>query len=143
MIIGPIRSGLFWEGINNYKEKLHVELYTLTIEKAHRLLKNKEISSVELTQAVFERIQALEERVQAFITVTETEALKQAEEADQQIAKGHCTALTGIPLAIKDVICTRGIPTTCGSKILESFVPPYDAAVIRKLKNDGAVIVGK
>ena len=120
-----------------------MELFELTIAEAHRLLKGKRISSVELTQAVLERIQALEERVDAFITITEEEAMQQAKEADQMIEQGNCQLLTGIPLAIKDVICTRGIPTTCGSKILENFVPPYDATVIGKLKEAGAVICGK
>ena len=92
---------------------------------------------MELTQAVLGRIQALEERVDAFITVTEEEALQQAQRADQLIEQGHCESLTGIPVAIKDVICTRGIPTTCGSKILGNFVPPYDATVIGKLKKAG------
>jgi aspartyl-tRNA(Asn)/glutamyl-tRNA(Gln) amidotransferase subunit A len=120
-----------------------MELHALTIEEAHRLLKSKEISSVELTKAVLERIEAVDDRVDAFITVTEKEALKQAEKADEEIAKGRCSMLTGIPLAIKDVICTRGTPTTCGSKILENFVPPYDATVIGKLRKAGAVIAGK
>jgi aspartyl-tRNA(Asn)/glutamyl-tRNA(Gln) amidotransferase subunit A len=120
-----------------------MELHALTIAEAHRLLKRKEISSVELTLAVLERIQAVEDRVDAFITVTEKEALKQAEKADAEIVKGRCSVLTGIPLAIKDVICTRGIPSTCGSKILENFVPPYDATVIGKLRKAGAVIAGK
>ena len=120
-----------------------MELFELTIKEAHRLLKNKEISSVELTQAILERIQAVEDRVGAYITVTAENALNQAEAADQKIANGSCEPLTGIPLAIKDVICTRGTPTTCGSKILENFVPPYDATVIRKFRDAGAVIVGK
>jgi len=118
-------------------------LFELTIEEAHRLLKAKEISSAELTRAVLQRIQAVEQRLDAFLTVTEEEAMVQAKEADQKIAHGHCGSLTGIPLAIKDVICTQGIPTTCGSKVLENFVPPYDASVIGKLRKAGAVIVGK
>jgi aspartyl-tRNA(Asn)/glutamyl-tRNA(Gln) amidotransferase subunit A len=120
-----------------------MKLHELTIQSAHQLLKNKEITSQELTRAVLERIYAVEDRVNAFITVTEKEALKQAEKADGEIAKGRCYLLTGIPLAIKDVICTRGIPTTCGSKILENFIPPYDATVIDKLRKAGAVITGK
>jgi aspartyl-tRNA(Asn)/glutamyl-tRNA(Gln) amidotransferase subunit A len=112
-----------------------MKLHELTIQSAHQLLKNKEITSQELTRAVLERIYAVEDRVNAFITVTEKEALKQAEKADGEIAKGRCYLLTGIPLAIKDVICTRGIPTTCGSKILENFIPPYDATVIRQIKH--------
>ena len=92
-----------------------MELFELTIAEAHRLLKDKEISSVELTQAVLERIQALEDRVDAFITITKEEAMQRAKEADQMIEQGNCQLLTGIPLAIKDVICTRGIPTTCAS----------------------------
>ncbi|MEJ2730494.1 MAG: Asp-tRNA(Asn)/Glu-tRNA(Gln) amidotransferase subunit GatA [Deltaproteobacteria bacterium] len=120
-----------------------MKLYELTIAEAHRLLKAKEISSVELTQSVLGRIQALEDRLDAFITITEEEAIQRAKEADQMIEQGKCESLTGIPLAIKDVICTRGITTTCGSKILGNFVPPYDATVIGKLKQAGAVIAGK
>ena len=120
-----------------------MKLYELTIQEAHRLLKNKEISSEELTRTILERIQGVEDRVDAFITVAADEALHQAKEADQKIAQGRCEPLTGIPLAIKDVICTRGMRTTCGSKILENFIPPYDATVIGSLKKAGAVIVGK
>jgi len=120
-----------------------VKLHELTIQEAHRLLENKEISSEELTRAILERIQGVEDRVDAFITVAADEALHQAKEADQKIAQGRCEPLTGIPLAIKDVICARGMRTTCGSKILENFIPPYDATVIGILKKAGAVIVGK
>ena len=125
------------------KRKDTMELYELTIEAAHRLLKNKEISSVELTRAVLDRINTVEDKVDAFISVSERTALTQAKEADHKIADGDCNPLTGIPLAIKDVICTRDFPATCGSKILENFKPPYDATVIQKLRKAGAVIVGK
>jgi aspartyl-tRNA(Asn)/glutamyl-tRNA(Gln) amidotransferase subunit A len=120
-----------------------MELFKLTIEEAHRLLKSKEISSVELTRAVLDRIRSVEGNVNAFITIADKTAMQQAKVADERIANGYCEAMTGIPVAIKDVICAQGTPTTCGSKILENFVPPYDATVIRKFKEAGAVIVGK
>jgi len=120
-----------------------VELYELTINEAHRLLKNKEISSRELTRAVLDRIDAVESKIDAYITVSEELAMQQAGQADEAISNGQCSPLTGIPLGIKDLICTHDFPTTCGSQILEKFVSPYDATVIRKLKDAGAVIVGK
>jgi aspartyl-tRNA(Asn)/glutamyl-tRNA(Gln) amidotransferase subunit A len=120
-----------------------MQLYELTIHSAHQLLKKKEISSQELTQAVLERIDGVEEKVGAYITIAAEMAMDHAKHADQLMINGHCTSLTGIPFVIKDVICTQGLRTTCGSQILENFVPPYDATVIKKLKAAGAVIVGK
>ena len=120
-----------------------MKLHKLTINEAHNLLKKKEISSRELTRAVFDRIEAVESKVDAYITLAEEHAMVQAEQADKLIAGGECAPLTGIPLGVKDLICTRNLPTTCGSKILENFIPPYDATVIRKLRDAGAVIVGK
>jgi len=120
------------------------ELYELTISEAGELLRDHTISSVELTQAHLDRIRALEDKVKAFTLVTDELALKQAEEADRRFAKGATVSpLTGIPLAIKDVICTKGITTTCGSRMLENFQPPYDATVMERLNAAGIVMLGK
>ncbi|MDI6796230.1 MAG: Asp-tRNA(Asn)/Glu-tRNA(Gln) amidotransferase subunit GatA [Desulfatibacillaceae bacterium] len=118
-------------------------LHTLTIARAAQMLKSGQITSVELTKAVLERIEAVEGRVKAFITTCPEKALKMAHEADRKIANGDSGPLTGIPLAVKDLFCTRDLPTTCSSRILEGFVPPYDALVVEKIVEAGAVIVGK
>ncbi len=115
----------------------------LTIHEAHRLLKTKQLSSVELTKACLERIRRVEPKVHALVTTTDELALKQAQKADELIAAGDANPLTGIPVLIKDNICTKGIPTTCSSKMLEKFVPPYDATVVERLNNCGAVVLGK
>jgi aspartyl-tRNA(Asn)/glutamyl-tRNA(Gln) amidotransferase subunit A len=119
-------------------------LWDITIHEAAELLRRREISSVELTKAHLERINEADGALRAFITLTPDLALKQAEAADRRIAAGEVLSpLTGIPLAIKDVICTKGVRTTCGSHILENFVPPYDATVIRRLNEAGVVMLGK
>jgi len=115
----------------------------LTIHEAHELLKGKKLSSVELTKACLERIRQVEPKVKAIVTITDELALKQAEQADKLLASGKGTPLTGIPALIKDNMCTKGIKTTCSSKMLENFVPPYDATVIEKLNASGMVMVGK
>ncbi len=120
-----------------------MRLHTLTIVRAHELLKDREISSRELTQAVLDRIGVVEPRVQAYISITAEEALAAADRADGAIAAGEMGPLTGIPLGIKDLMCTKGVRTTCGSRMLENYVPPYDAFVIQKLKAQRAVMVGK
>ncbi|MDM8516850.1 Asp-tRNA(Asn)/Glu-tRNA(Gln) amidotransferase subunit GatA [Desulfobacterales bacterium HSG16] len=120
-----------------------MNLYELTIKEAASLLGKKEISSKELTRSVIDRINAVENKIDAFITITEELAMKQAEEADAAISKGDIMPLTGIPMAVKDLLCLKGIKTTCGSKFLENFVPPYNATVMEKLQKQGAVIVGK
>jgi aspartyl-tRNA(Asn)/glutamyl-tRNA(Gln) amidotransferase subunit A len=114
-----------------------------TIHESHQLLKTKQISSVELTKSSLNRICEVEPEVRALVTVTAESALKQAQEADRMIASGNITPLTGIPGIIKDNMCTRGIKTTCSSKMLEQFVPPYNATVIDKLNAAGMVMVGK
>lgn len=120
-----------------------MQLYELTISEAHQLLTDKKISARELTAAVLDRIAAVDDQIGAYITVSGDRAMAQAEQADARIASGNAAPLTGIPLGIKDLMCTQSLPTTCGSRILEGFVPPYDATVIRKLEEAGAVIVGK
>jgi aspartyl-tRNA(Asn)/glutamyl-tRNA(Gln) amidotransferase subunit A len=125
------------------KEQLHMKLYELTIQEAHRRLKHKEISSQDLTREVLDRINAVDETVGAYITVNNETAMAQAKMADKAISEGRITPLTGIPIALKDLICTKGLRTTCASRILENFIPPYDATVVKKLKKEGAVIVGK
>ena len=120
-----------------------MSLHALSIQEAHQRLKSREISSLELTQAVLDRVEAVENQVDAFITITREEALRAAEAADQEIAKGNIAFLTGIPIGVKDLLCTKGVKTTCGSRILDNFIPTYDATVIKKLKLDHAVIIGK
>lgn len=112
-----------------------------TIYELHNKLVDKEVSSVELTKEYLKIIQQKEPELNAFITVCEREALAQAEEADKLIAAEDYTAVTGIPYAAKDLFCTKGVKTTAGSKILESYIPPYNATVINKLSD--AVLLGK
>jgi len=120
------------------------QLHQLTLHEAHGLLKQRKISSTELTKSVLKRVAEVEGRVHACVTIVEDIALKTAEKVDSQIKTSREIApLTGVPTLIKDIMCTKGIRTTCGSKMLENFVPPYDATVIEKLKAQKAVIVGK
>ena len=118
-------------------------LTDLTIAQAQAGLRAKEFSAVELTEAHLKGIGALNPRLNAFITVTHDRALKQAQKADEALAKGESRPLTGIPLAVKDLFCTEGVRTTAGSLILGPFVPPYESTVTANLLNDGAVFVGK
>ena len=121
-----------------------MELYQLTAEKLSELLAKKECSSVELTQSVLDRIQKKDPEIGAYLIVSGEEALKKAAEVDEKRGKGETLSpLAGIPMGIKDNICTRGIRTTCASRILENFVPPYDAFVMEKLHAADAVILGK
>lgn len=120
-----------------------MELFEMSLSEAGRLLKKREISSVELTKALQKRIQDTEDKIHAYLTITTEEALKQAEAADKLLAQGQGGPLTGIPAGIKDVLCTQGVTTTCGSKLLENFVPPFDATLVAKLKDAGMVMLGK
>ncbi|MBI2300443.1 MAG: Asp-tRNA(Asn)/Glu-tRNA(Gln) amidotransferase subunit GatA [Armatimonadetes bacterium] len=119
------------------------ELSALTLEQAAAGLRAREFSSVELTQAVLDRIGSVEPDVRAYLTVTADEALTNARAADQRLRNGGASLLCGIPGGIKDLIATRGIQTTAGSRILEGFKPPYNAFVIEQLRRDGYVLAGK
>lgn len=124
------------------------ELHYLTIYQAHKLLQEGQITSIELTEAVLRQIEKVESSIKAYITLTPELALEQARLADEKITQHRRAGedfnpLLGIPISIKDIICTEGIRTTCASRILENFIPPYDATVVAKLKEAGAVIVGK
>lgn len=120
-----------------------MKLYELTIHEAAALLAKKEITARELAESLLARIEAADGKIGAYVTVTGEQALAQADAADRAIAEGRQGPLTGIPLAFKDLICTRGIRTTCASKILEDFIPPYNATVAAKLEAAGAVLLGK
>jgi aspartyl-tRNA(Asn)/glutamyl-tRNA(Gln) amidotransferase subunit A len=121
-----------------------MELYQKTIHEIASDLKAKKVSSVELTKATMAHLKAVEPKVQSFITVTEEVALAQAAEADKRLASGsNLTPLTGVPLGIKDLLCTKGVQTTCASKMLEGFKPPYNATVVERLNAAGAIMVGK
>lgn len=115
----------------------------LTIKSAKEKLQKKEISSVELTKAYLERINTLNKTLNAFITVDEEGSVKAAEAADKKIAEGNDSPLLGIPIGLKDMFITKGLKTTAASKVLEKYVPQYDGTVVTKLKEAGAVIVGK
>ena len=119
-------------------------LYQLTAHELHEKLKSREITSAELTQSVYNRIDAVEGQIEGYITLTKETALQQAEAADAGFQRGdEMPPLAGIPIAVKDVICTKGVLTTCGSKILGNFVSPYDATVTTKLHQQGSVVIGK
>ena len=126
-----------------------MHLHELTVHEAAALMRSGKISSVELTEAVLDRVIAIDNDVRAYLTLTPESALQQAREADGRLGAiragslGDTQPLLGVPVAFKDVLCTEGIPTTCGSRILEDFVPPYDATVVTSLRQAGAVILGK
>ena len=120
-----------------------MNLYELSVEKASKMLKDKEISSVELTNALLDRIDEKDKPIEGYITVAKEDALNSAKLADENIKNGGISPLTGVCASVKDNICTDKILTTCASKMLYNFVPPYDATVVKKLKAQGSVIIGK
>ena len=121
-----------------------MKLFEQPAHVLHDMLVNNEITSLELTEAILSRIDEVEGDVKAYLTLTRDEAIAQAKAVDEKIARGEkISFLEGIPGAIKDNICTKGVKTTCASKILQNFVPPYSATVVNKLKAENAVILGK
>lgn len=120
-----------------------MKLNELTVAEAAGKLKTRDISAEELTRSVLDHIERVDPAIGAYLTVDADGAMDQARAADQLLSNGDGHPLTGIPIALKDVLCTRGVRTTCASKILENFVPPYDATVVEKLKAAGAVLIGK
>ena len=124
------------------------ELNWLTVHEARELLARREVSSVELTRACLERIETVENSVRSFITLTPELALAQAEAADRMLAartpeQARVSPLTGIPMQVKDVMCTEGVPTTCASRMLADYVPVYNATAVERLFRQGAVMLGK
>jgi aspartyl-tRNA(Asn)/glutamyl-tRNA(Gln) amidotransferase subunit A len=120
-----------------------MEFCQLTAHQLHEMLLRKEVTCREVTESVLRRIENVEDRIHAYITRMPELAMEQAALADARLQKGEAGPFTGIPLAIKDLICTQGVRTTCGSHILGNFIPSYDATVIEKLKAAGTVLVGK
>jgi aspartyl-tRNA(Asn)/glutamyl-tRNA(Gln) amidotransferase subunit A len=120
-----------------------VTLHRKTVAQLSEGLRRKEFSSVELTSRLLERIEASQPKLNALISITREEAMQSAQAADRALASGNATQLTGVPIVHKDIFCTQGIRTTCGSRMLENFVAPYDATVVAKLKSAGVVMLGK
>ncbi|MFQ5422027.1 MAG: Asp-tRNA(Asn)/Glu-tRNA(Gln) amidotransferase subunit GatA, partial [Anaerolineae bacterium] len=120
-----------------------MNLFELTLTKLRTALQNGETSSVAVTQAMLDRIVAQDNDFKSYLTITDEMALEQATAADKRLANGEESPLLGVPIAVKDIIAVKGAPTTAGSKILEGFVPPYDAFVVQQLQKAGAVILGK
>lgn len=118
-------------------------MHNKTIAELSQCLARGEFSSAELTQVYLDRIEKFDGQINSYITVTVDEALAAAKQADVQIKAGNAGPLTGIPLAQKDIFCTNGVKTTCGSKMLDNFISPYDATVISNFKQAGAVMLGK
>jgi aspartyl-tRNA(Asn)/glutamyl-tRNA(Gln) amidotransferase subunit A len=118
-------------------------LYSLTIHELRQLLIQREVSVTEVVTAFLERIDVIDPHIKAYLSVLADRALAQAREFDSGVKSLELSPLAGIPLAIKDVICMSGTTTTCGSRILENFKPPYDATVIKRLSDAGAIFLGK
>jgi aspartyl-tRNA(Asn)/glutamyl-tRNA(Gln) amidotransferase subunit A len=121
-----------------------MELHQLTIHQLHERITKKEVTSKEVTEALYRHIKKVDGKIGAYLLLTEEKALREAEQVDRKISRGEeIDDLAGVPLGLKDILCTRGIRTTCGSKILGNYVPFYDGTVVRRLKEKDAVLLGK
>ena len=121
-----------------------MDLYTLTAHEIRDMIREKKISSKEATQSAIDRIHQVEDKVESYVTVLEEEALAQAQTVDARLAAGEDVgALAGVPMALKDNMCTKDVLTTCSSKMLYNFKPPYNATVAEKLQQAGTVMLGK
>jgi aspartyl-tRNA(Asn)/glutamyl-tRNA(Gln) amidotransferase subunit A len=118
-------------------------MHNKTVSELKKSIEKKEVSSLELTSHFLDRIKNKDPELNSFITLTEEHAINKAKMIDKEISKGILRPLSGIPLAQKDIFCTKGIKTTCGSKMLDNFISPYDATVVEKLNDAGMVVVGK
>ncbi len=121
-----------------------MKLHLLTLEELSRLIRKKEVSSRDVTECYLERIARMDEKINSYTTVLGEKAVARAKEKDEELSRGEVIGpLHGVPMGIKDIFCTRGIPTACGSKMLEGFVPPYNSTVYEKLEGAGVVLLGK
>ena len=118
-------------------------MYEKTIKQLSIELNSKKISSLELTKEFLNRIKTFDKKINSFITIDEDNALAEAKKADKILGKSDTSILTGIPIAHKDIFCTKGIKTSCGSKMLDNFISPYDATIVKKLKEAGTINLGK
>ena len=117
--------------------------HTKTVTELSAMLQAGEVSSVELTRYFLDRIKSSDDKLNSFITVCEEDALAQAKQSDEKLKAGNAPALTGVPIAHKDIFCTEGIKTSCASKMLDNFISPYDATVVTNMRNAGVVMLGK
>ncbi len=119
-----------------------MDYYRLGISEARKILDKKEVSARELLDSIYQRIESVEDKVKAYVTLPKEKAYEMADMSQKKISSGQSASLSGIPIAIKDNMCTKGIRTTCSSKILSNFIPPYESTVTSRLKENGFNIIG-
>ena len=135
-------GGVVTSGLSIYM-MIDSALLNASVSELHQLLTTRQVSSAELTKGYLERIDLLNGKLNAVVTVCAEQAIEDASRADERLTRGEGNILTGIPLLHKDIFCTQGVTTTCGSRMLEHFVPAYDATVVARLKAAGVVMLGK